>query len=76
MHLPDPLYRALPYANVIGGMLIALIVSHPAGIFCAAMLILYGLYIFDARITKRVRRYELGHYRRCEMAHTCENRVH
>jgi hypothetical protein len=34
-----------------------------------------GLQIFDARITKRVRRHELGHYRRCEMAHTCDNRV-
>jgi hypothetical protein len=75
MHLPDPLYRALPYLCVIMGMLIALLLSHPIAIFSAALLIMAGLQIFDARITKRVRRHELGHYRRCEMAHTCDNRV-
>lgn len=75
MHLPEPLYRALPYSYVIAGVVIALLFNQPIAIFGAVLLVMAGLQIFDMRITKRVRRNELGHFRRCEMAHTCEKRA-
>ena len=76
MHLPEPIYRAVPYTYVTSGALVGMVFKQPAGIVSAMLLVMAGLYIFNARITKRIRRHELGVYRRCEMAHTCDNRIH
>lgn len=74
-HIPDSLYHALPYLYVMAGVAVPLMIDHPLAKLSALALAGVGLWVFSARLTNRVIKRHLGHYRRCEMAHTCPNRV-
>ena len=73
-HVPDALYVKLPFLYVLGGMCVLLLVRHPLAELSGSLLVIAGLFVFNSRLTHRVKRQEMGAYGRCEMSHTCERR--
>lgn len=73
-HIPEPIYHQLPNLYVILGVAVAAIASHPVAVVASVALVGKGLHAFSGRIHHRVKKRDIGIYRRCEMAHTCQER--
>ena len=73
-HLPDPVYRYMPFLYVIAGVAVLLITGQPIALFSGLVLVAAGLIVFYSRLENRITTQELRSYKQCAQALTCANR--
>jgi hypothetical protein len=73
-HLPDPIYRYIPFMYVISGVSILLMTRQPIALFSGLLLVAAGLLVFYSRLENRITTQELRGYKQCAQALTCANR--
>jgi hypothetical protein len=73
-HLPNSVYRYVPFAYVIAGVSTLLLVGNLIGVFSGLLLVIAGLLVFYSRLENRITTQELMNYKQCAQALTCPNK--